>query len=85
MDFRLGFFLMDNRKMLLRDFERYGKQDLVLSRFAFAGEREELGKIAFQHGLKVWVKHGAVESELPISKSIIAVEGGWKLWGFTSD
>ncbi len=88
-DFRMGFFLMDNRKMLLREFENFGRKpgqkQLEFSRFAYAGEREELGKLAFQHGLKVWVKRDAAEFELPISKSLIAINGGWKLWGFTSD
>lgn len=84
-DFRMGFFLMDNRKMVLRAFSHFGAQALEFSRFAFEAQTEDRGTLIFHHGLKVWVKKSGQEIELPISRSLIFTHGGWKFWGFSSD
>ncbi len=84
-DFRMGFFLMDNRKMILRIFEKHGKHNLKFSRMAFLGEKEDRNKFAFHHGLHVWVLENGIEVELPLSKSLISLPKGWKFWGFSGD
>jgi hypothetical protein len=82
-NFRMGYFLMDNRKMAIRLFEAYGKFNLRFSRMAFLGEKEDRQRFAFHYGLHVWVIKDGNEIELPLSRTLVSVDGGWKLWGFS--
>jgi hypothetical protein len=82
-NFRMGYFLMDNRKMAIRMFESFGKSNLRFSRMAFLGEKEDRQRFEFHYGLHVWVIKDGNETELPLSKTLVSVDGGWKLWGFS--
>ncbi len=84
-DFRMGYFLMDNRKMIFRKFENHGRANLQFSRLAFLGEKEARGRFSFHHGLHIWVLKGGKEIELVLAKSLISVDGGWKFWGYSGD
>jgi len=84
-NFRMGYFLMDNRKQVLRIFERYGNAGLVFSRLAFLEEMDDRKRFAFHHGFHVWVKKDTTEMELTLSKTLVSVKGGWKIWGFSDD
>ncbi len=85
MNFRMGFFLMDNRKMLLRELTKFPGPGTSLSKFAFTGVKEECGRMFFMHGLHVWVKREGREIELHFAKSMVSMDGGWKFWGFSGD
>ncbi len=84
-DFRMGFFLMDNRKMIIRLFQERGGSGLEFSRLAFLAQPRSQGPFAFNEGFLAWVKKDSQETELLIAKSLIYVEGGWKFWGLKSD
>jgi hypothetical protein len=84
-DFRMGFFLMDNRKMIVRLFQDHGRAGLGFSRLAFFAPPENRDRFSYHGSFHAWVMRGGREVELPIAKSLIRVDGGWKFWSFKAD
>lgn len=84
-DFRMGFFLMDNRKMILRLFADHGNSGLEFSRLAFFAPPVDRVRFSYHGNFHAWIKHGGIEREFPIARSLIRVDGGWKFWGLKAD
>jgi hypothetical protein len=84
-DFRLGYFMMDNRKMIIRTFENYGKSNMAFSRLAFFAPPADKRRFRYHGSFHAWVKKDSAEVELLIAKSLISVDGGWKFWSFSAD
>ena len=84
-DFRMGFFLMDNRKMIIRLFGNHGRSGLEFSRLAFLAPPQNKNGFAFNGSFHAWVTKDSREFEIPIANTLLHVNGGWKFWGIKAD
>lgn len=86
-EFALGYFLADNRKLMLRGLSAAGSagRGLALARFEVEGPVERYGDATLFRGLRLWVRKDSSAAEFRFLRSAAKTPSGWRIWSFSDD